>query len=191
MNLNTESNYQLTTTTELSLDEIQKRLFGATADLETDLVEEEATTENPDLLPSKRTIRASYEKSYEPTAPAKFALTKKVKVGLISYAAVVLCLIIGVAICSFLISGAFAQVGELQAEYFAKQEVISALESQIAEATDAETIIQAGLAMGFTEINNSNSYSYELLETRPAQTFQIETNWFDNFCDWLSQIFGG
>lgn len=197
MNMNTDTEFQLKNNTvlnedDLTLDEIQMKLFGSLSSAKTqEPTVVDPTVTNPDLMPSDSTMKMSYVRNYTAPAPAKLVLTKKVKMAAVSYAAVVLLLIVGITVCSFLVSNAYAGVQALKADYALQQEAITLYEEQIRLATESERIIEAGIAMGFTPINNTNSYTYTMVETREAQNFAIQGNWFDSFCDWLTNIFGG
>ncbi|MBO5772823.1 MAG: hypothetical protein J6R37_03380 [Clostridia bacterium] len=193
METNTNYNYNTNNNTalfseELSLEEMQTKLFGNNMTVSQ---QETAETElNPDLMPSQSTMTMSFVRNYQDSvAPAKVEMTKTTKIAIASYVAIVCLLIVGIAVCSFLVSNSYAALVVSQGEYASQQETLQAVEESIANLTD-EQLVQLGLSMGFVPVDATNSYTYDLLETRPAQTFEIESNWFDSVCDWLSQIFG-
>ncbi|MBQ2723932.1 MAG: hypothetical protein IJF72_04745 [Clostridia bacterium] len=174
---------------ELSLEAMQAKLFGNNNVSETQTTVE--TELNPDLMPSQSTMTMSFVRNYkdETIAPAKVEMNKATKIAIASYVAVVCLLIVGIALCSFFVSDTYATLAVSQGEYVSQQETLAQVEQAIASLTD-EQLVELGLSMGFVPIDATNSYTYDLLETRPEQTFQIEGNWFDNVCDWITGIFG-
>ncbi len=44
---------------------------------------------------------------------------------------------------------------------------------------------------GFVELPENSIESVELIEITPPSTPTIQTNWFDRFCDFLSNMLGG
>ena len=170
---------------EFSLQSIQERL-GAW-----NTVEEQDAVTSADLRPSEQTLKMSYQREYsaESTKTAS-KLDTKTKVAIASYAVVVLALIIAVTLCSVSVSGAFTSATALNAEYV---EVATTLEGLIAEAQeeDLADLAQRAADLGYIDAAKSNTMMYTELETRPAQNFQVESNWFDSLCDWLCGVFGG
>ena len=64
------------------------------------------------------------------------------------------------------------------------------IEAQIQEDR-FEQLDQRATELGYVDASSSNTMTYTKLETRPAQNFNVESNWFDALCDWLCSIFGG
>lgn len=124
------------------------------------------------------------------TAVAKTAVSTKTKVAIVAYIAVVLLAIIGISFCGVAVSGAFKSMAALEGEYATVSGDLAALEALI-NADNYEELAKRAEELGFIDANDATSHTYELLETRPAQNFKIETNWFDQLCDWLSGVFGG
>ena len=124
------------------------------------------------------------------TAVAKTAVSTKTKVAIVAYIAVVLLAIIGISFCGVAVSGAFKSMAALEGEYATVSGDLAELEALI-NADNYEELAKRAEELGFIDANDAPSHTYELLETRPAQNFKIETNWFDQLCDWLSGVFGG
>lgn len=124
------------------------------------------------------------------TAVAKTAVPTKTKVAIVAYIAVVLLAIIGISFCGVAVSGAFKSMAALEGEYATVSGDLAELEALI-NADNYEELAKRAEELGFIDANDATSHTYELLETRPAQNFKIETNWFDQLCDWLSGVFGG
>ena len=124
------------------------------------------------------------------TAVAKTAASTKTKVAIVAYIAVVLLAIIGISFCGVAVSGAFKSMAALEGEYATVSGDLAELEALI-NADNYEELAKRAEELGFIDANDATSHTYELLETRPAQNFKIETNWFDQLCDWLSGVFGG
>ena len=171
---------------EFSLQSIQERLG------EWNSVEEQENVTSADLRPSEQTLRMSYQREYA-AASAKTAtrLNTKTKVAIASYAVVVLALIIAVTLCSVSVSGAFASASVLNNEY---SEVSATLDKLVADTQneDIDGLSERAAQLGYIDAANSQkTMTYTELETRPAQNFHVESNWFDALCDWLSSVFGG
>lgn len=171
---------------EFSLEDIQSKL-GAFATVE----EEVATASSPDLMPSTQTIKMSYQREYSSQrAGALSRLSTKQKVAIASYAIVVLALIIGITLCSVYVSGVFGQALALNGQYGDVAAEVANLNEQI-EKVDYDALMQKATELGYTEADQANTKRYTEVETRPAQNFEVQTNWFDSLCDWLCNAFGG
>ena len=174
-----------TDTQEFSLESIQQRL-GILSE-----VEEQNVVASNDLMPSEQTLRMSYQREYTANEGAKISkLSTKNKIAIASYAIVVLALIIAVTVCSVYVSGAFSSAMVLNAEYSEATATMQDLIAQTQEE-DFDELAQRAAELGYIDAANSNTMEYTELETRPAQNFHVESNWFDSLCDWLSGVFGG
>ena len=172
-------------TQEFSLASIQERLG------EWSTVEEQDAVASIDTRPSEQTLRMSYQREYEAVGTkAARRLNTKTKVAIASYAVVILALIIAVALCSVSVSGAFGSAASLNAEY---SEASSTLDELLAatQEEDFSSMAKRAADLGYIEAAQSNTMEYTELETRPAQNFHVESNWFDALCDWLCSLFGG
>ena len=170
---------------EFSLQSIQERLG------EWNTVEEQDTVTSVDLRPSEQTLKMSYQREYTAqNTKTAVKLNTKTKVAIAGYAIIVLALIIAVTLCSVYVTGTYSSAALLNTEY---SEVSSTLDGLVA-ATQEEDF--AGLAkraadLGYIDAGNSKTMEYTEIETRPAQNFHVESNWFDSLCDWLCGVFGG
>ena len=171
-------------TQEFSLEGIQSKLGDAptVAAPQTD----EYTA--PDLMPSNQTLNMSYERNYS-SEKAASKISTKMKVLAISYVAVVLALVLAVTICGVSVSESFSGVVALDGQYSQIVSEIDALQKEI-DTEDYADLLNRAQQLGYVDASNSNTKGYTRLETRPAQNFNVETNWFDSLCDWLCSIFG-
>ena len=171
-------------TQEFSLEGIQSKLGDAptVAAPQTD----EYTA--PDLMPSNQTLNMSYERNYS-SEKAASKISTKTKVLAISYVAVVLALVLAVTICGVSVSESYSGVVALDGQYSQIVSEIDALQKEI-DTEDYADLLNRAQQLGYVDASNSNTKSYSRLETRPAQNFNVETNWFDSLCDWLCSIFG-
>ena len=172
---------------EFSLEAIQKKL-GAFYGAED---QEVVSSSSPDLMPSNQTIKMSYQREYEMgKTRALSKLSTKQKVAIASYAIAVLALIIGIALCSVYVSGAFGSAMALDASYTELSSQVAEQDAQIGDE-NYDALMQKATELGYTDSSFANTKKYTEVETRPAQNFQVETNWFDSLCDWLCNAFGG
>ncbi len=149
--------------------------------------------ESSDLKPSQTTLTMSYKRDYvqaNPKTASQSKLSTKSKVAIASYVAVVLVLVLAVALCSATINGSFVAVVNGKEAYNQISDEVANLQEQV-NTENYDELYQKALEMGFVEADSTNSYQYNQLETRPAQNFDVQTNWFDKVCDWLSGVFGG
>ena len=171
---------------EFSLSSIQERL-GAISTVE-DL---EITEASPDLKPSEQTLNMSYQRNYSAEKSHTAAkLSTKSKVMIASYVVVVLALILAVTLCSVSVTNAFGSALILSGNYTDVSSELAEL-NKLVQAEDFDALNQRATELGYTEASGPNTMGYTGLETRPAQNFEVETNWFDSLCDWLSNVFGG
>ncbi|MCH5159782.1 MAG: hypothetical protein J1F66_02910 [Clostridiales bacterium] len=180
--------YAETDNQEFSLENIQRKLgaFYGTEDQEV-----VSTSSSPDLMPSNQTIRMSYQREYAlGRTRSASKLSTKQKVMIASYVMVVLALIIGISLCSVYVGGAFGSAVVLDASYSDLSEQIAKLNTKIG-AEDYETLTERATELGYIDSTKANTKNYTEVETRPAQNFEVETNWFDSLCDWLCNAFGG
>ena len=172
-------------TQEFSLSSIQEKLGELNAVEEADV---RGTSE--DLMPSAQTLTMSYQREY---AAEKFRasakLSTRAKIMIASYAVVVLALILAVTLCSMSVTNAFGSVAILNGEYTDVSSTLDELAAQL-QAEDYAELDRRAQELGYSAASSSNTKSYTELETRPAQNFEVESNWFDALCDWLCRIFG-
>ena len=172
-------------TQEFSLSSIQQKLGELSTVEETDV-----RSASADLMPSSQTLNMSYQREYAAeTTRASARLSTKAKVMIASYAVVVLALILAVSLCAVSVTNVFGSAAILNTQYTEASADIQELASQI-QAEDYAELERRAQELGYTSASSSNTMSYTELETRPAQNFQVESNWFDSLCDWLCKIFG-
>ena len=172
---------------EFSLQTIQEKL-GAFVEADE---QEVVAASSPDLMPSNQTIKMSYQHQYSSSrARALAKLTTKQKAMIASYAIVVLALIIGISLCSVYVNGAFSTALALDNSYGEVSSQLAQLNEQIG-AEDREALMQKATELGYTDSSLANTKRYTEVETRPAQNFEVSSNWFDSLCDWLCNAFGG
>ena len=99
-------------------------------------------------------------------------------------------LVLGIALTSVAVSGVFAETAQLSADYAGVVREVSALD-ELLSVEDYAALAERAEELGYIDASESNTQTYTEVETRPAQNFNIETNWFDSLCDWVSNAFGG
>lgn len=173
-------------TQEFSLDVIKQKL-GVFNPVE----EEEAVAVKSDAKPSEQTMKMSYARDYtEDNTATKSRFSTRQKVAIASYAIVVLALILAVTLCGVSVSSSFIGATTLNAEYIETSARVAELSAQVA-TEDYAALAEKAAELGYIDASRSNTQTYTEIETRPAQNFNVETNWFDSLCDWLSGAFGG
>lgn len=174
-------------TQEFSLESVQKKL-GNFSQIDEGTKE---TVLNADTMPTQQTLTMNYQREYQTgSVVATGKMTTKTKVAIISYVTVVLALVLGVVLASVAVSGAFAESVVLTGNYQDALDNIAALENELS-VDDETALAQKAAELGYVSANEATTATYTRLETRPAQNFNIESNWFDSLCDWLSGVFGG
>ena len=173
---------------QLLLENIQRKLGVYTQNSYVDV------DESSDVKPSQSTLTMTYKRDYAQTSTTYVAsqakLSTKSKVAIASYVAVVLVLVLAVALCAASINGSFTAVLQGQDAYNQVSDELAALQEQI-NNEDYQELMQKAEEMGFVQADTTNSNNYTKLETRSAQNFTVETNWFDQVCNWISGVFGG
>ena len=170
---------------EFSLSSIQEKL-GALSAVEN----ADAAVASTDVMPSAQTLNMSYARNYSEQTRVASKLNVKTKVMIASYAIIVLGLILAVTLCGVSVSGSFAATTALSTEYTEVADRVAQLTEQI-QVEDYASMADKAAQLGYIDASESNSQTYTEIETRPAQHFSIQTNWFDSLCDWLSGAFGG
>ncbi len=177
--------YAVPDTQEFTLDSISKKL-GAIAPAE----DNAAVQANADIMPSSQTQQMSYQRHYQSNTATAKKVSTKAKVACVSYVAVVLLLVLGITLTAVAVSGVFGETLQISANYAEVADKVAALDEQLAQE-DYGALAERAEELGYIDASESNTQMYTEVETRPAQNFNIETNWFDSLCDWLSGVFGG
>ncbi|MCM1533778.1 MAG: hypothetical protein NC099_03900 [Corallococcus sp.] len=170
---------------EFSLSSIQERL-GIVSPIE----DVDVNTASADVMPSSQTLNMSYTRNYSENTKTVSKFGTKAKLMVAGYAVIVLGLIIAVALCSVSVGGAFSTAAALNAEYIETSAQVAELSEQL-QADNYDVLFEKATQLGYVEASKSNTQTYTQIETRPAQNFEVQTNWFDSLCDWLSGVFGG
>lgn len=172
-------------TQEFSLEEIQKKLGVFTPS------QAEDVAVKADEKPSEQTLKMSYDRNYAASnVSAKSRVSTKTKVAIASYAVLILALVIAVALCGVSVTSSFGATTALYTEYAEASSVVADLSAQVA-TEDYAALAEKAAELGYIDASRSNTQTYTEIETRPAQNFNVESNWFDALCDWLSGAFGG
>ncbi len=175
-------------TQEFSLESVQKKLGNFS---QIDEGTKKETVLNADTMPTQQTLTMNYQREYQTGSVVSAGkMTTKTKVAIISYVTVVLALVLGIVLASVAVSGSFAESVALTGNYQDTLDNIAALENELT-VDDEAALAQKAEDLGYVSANDSETVTYTRLQTRPAQNFNIESNWFDSLCDWLSGVFGG
>lgn len=171
---------------EFSLSSIQEKLGSLSA-----IDEMDVSSVSSDVMPSVQTLNMSYNRQYaEQTKTSSSKLSAKAKVMIVGYTMVVLALILAVTLCSVSVNGSFVATSALNSEYTEISTNVANLAEQL-QAEDYAALAEKAAQLGYIDASKSNTQTYTEIETRPAQNFNVQTNWFDSLCDWLSGAFGG
>lgn len=166
--------------------EFSVELIGQKLGISPDVQEDVTTNANPDLQPTSQTLTMNYQRNYSERAP----VSKTAKICTISYVAVCLVLVLAITLCAVSVGNSLANATALSAQYSEVASNVATLQQQITEE-DYASLLQKVTELGYIDAGASNTQTYTEIETRPAQNFQVQTNWFDSLCDWLSGAFGG
>lgn len=188
LNTSYSATYLAPDTQEFSLQSVQEKL-GSFSQLEDSAG---TGTLNADTMPSQQTLTMNYQREYQQgsVATTNGKVSTRTKVVAVSYVAVVLALVLGIVFASLAVNGLFAENVALSESYNAALESIAAIDAQLA-VEDTRLLAEKAAELGYVDANEVQTQTYTRLETRPAQNFAIESNWFDSLCDWLSNAFGG
>lgn len=169
---------------EFSLQSIQEKL-GSFVETETN----DAST-SADVMPTEQTLTMNYHRNYQTEAVPAKKLSTKTKVAVVCYVAAVLILVLGISLAAVSVNGIFAQTTTLTADYSSVVKDIEALDASLA-VEDVDMLAEKAAEFGYIDAAQSSTQTYTKVETRPAQNFEVQTNWFDSLCDWLCGVFGG
>lgn len=169
---------------EFSLANIQQRLGVIST------AEETTQTTSPDLMPSSQTLEMNYVRQYQQNSATATQSSTKTKVLVASYVVVALALVLAVTLCGVTVSASFAGVNKLAVDYSELEAQVAQLSEQ-AQYVDYDALAQRAEQLGYIDASKSNTLTYERLQTRPAQNFAVQTNWFDTLCDWICEVIGG
>lgn len=157
-----------------------------------DKVVETPHIEDVDILPTRTTMEERYFRDYtaDTVAVAKSKMSTKQKIAVASFVAVTLVLILAVTLCSLSVVGAFSSMIATENALASSVADLEVLSAELTADNIQELFTRAELA-GFVQMSSANTITYNKLETRPAQNYNVQTNWFDTLCDWVGGMFGG
>ena len=90
----------------------------------------------------------------------------------------------------FVINGMGSSIGYLQEEVISYEETLVQSEGLYEQLTNVDNIQEELVQMGYADIASSNIVAVTVPEKAEVVELQGQTNWFDAFCNFLSQIFG-
>ncbi|MCM1289215.1 MAG: hypothetical protein NC132_00945 [Corallococcus sp.] len=169
---------------EFSLQTIQEKLGS--------FVETEANdaSVSADVMPTEQTLTMNYRRNYQAETVVAKKWSTKTKVATVCYVAAVLILVLGISLAAVSVNGVFAQTATLTADYSTVVKNVEILDGALA-AEDVNDLAAKAEQFGYVDTAQSSTQTYDKVETRPAQNFEVKTNWFDSLCDWLCEVFGG
>lgn len=148
--------------------------------------------ESEDVMPSIKT-RAYADEALEEAETVRHAerqegMSTKAKLMLCAYVATVLILAAIVIATGIAISGVQGNVASLQYELNQKNAVILSQQEALSDLSDETYITGEAVEQGMKKIESTEEV--ELIELVEPPEYDARTNWFDKFCDWLSNIMG-
>ncbi|MCH5165447.1 MAG: hypothetical protein J1G01_03495 [Clostridiales bacterium] len=159
-------------------------------------VKEEKPKEREDILPTVKTrkyatenVAASEEKAAAPVRRERRALDARTKVLLCVYIAVAIVLAIAVIATGVSISKASAQADMISRQVVQKQSIIREQEAALAGLLDDDVIRAKAMEQGMVQAGDPE-YTAPSTETVEYPEATEHTNAFDEFCDWMSKMFG-
>ncbi|MDD3831923.1 MAG: hypothetical protein PHW00_04650 [Clostridia bacterium] len=182
---------------EYSLAEITKKILGDSTTLPNEY--DEVVDNNPMYAPSNKTMSYADDGIRRATLPTdnssvivkKSSLTNaQIKIALASFGIVVLVLAMLIAFASVGVNAVYGEIAVAESQLIAQSEVINTLNEQSANVDEA-TVLSLANALGYSVPDSSNTVLYEVPTKRPAVSYDIESNWFDELCDSISRMFGG
>lgn len=111
-------------------------------------------------------------------------LTTKAKVLLAAYAVIVVFFLTLIAINAnslAVLNGKIASIEQARAEMNVTDDVV----------TDTENALVFGTGNESTLVNATPAGDYNLMSVSAPVSYELDGNWFDRVCDWLSSIVGG
>lgn len=155
-----------------------------------------APREHADIMPSIKTTAykdSQFDKHHyiEETQQVKKNVEEKSNIGsfLVVYMVAVVLLTLAILGVGLMVSSAQANMTSLESELTAKQIILANMEAELEALSDPDYVAgQASDLYGMEEIDSTTSVT--LLPEISTGTTNTTTNWFDDFCDWLSNIGG-
>lgn len=91
----------------------------------------------------------------------------------------------------FVINNLNSNIQLLQEDVAVAEAQFNSLSNNELTEEQLKQLIQSSLQGNYGDIATNGFINVSTLETTNAETFELETNWFDEFCTFLSNIFGG
>lgn len=91
----------------------------------------------------------------------------------------------------FVINNLNSNIQLLQEDVTVAEAQFNSLSNNELTEEQLKQLIQSSLQGNYGDIATNGFINVSTLETTNAETFELETNWFDEFCTFLSNIFGG
>lgn len=148
--------------------------------------EKSAKRDREELMPS---IRQHAEAAEAEEAQARVKLSSRAKVYLGVYLTVAAVLAVLVIATGLAVSNINGTADRLESQIAAQNEVLAAQNAEILRLTDTDRITGAAVNNGMQKVENATKV--ELLPVSEPMVYEGRTNWFDRFCDWLSNLIGG
>ena len=149
-----------------------------------------ATRNAESVMPSIKTRKVLEEKEEKSqTVKKRSSISFKTKAMLCVYAAVVVALAAIVIATGIMIGGMGSSVEALQSEISSKNTLLTQQNAELSALDNDTMVLGQATELGMVKPETSNSI--ELLPMGETVNYEARTNWFDKFCDWLSNLIGG
>ncbi|MGD9901204.1 MAG: hypothetical protein AB7S44_01535 [Spirochaetales bacterium] len=118
-------------------------------------------------------------------------LNKQSKVGIFTYAFVVVLLGFLLVYNAFAIGNVNANINDLNTNIANEQVKIEQVIKDIGNMTDEDNIIDLATDLSFSEVPMGDIVNVTLYEKQALPTYEVQTNWFDAICKFFSGLFKG
>jgi len=130
-------------------------------------------------------------KKIERNPRVKFQLNSKTKLMLFTYTFVSVMLVFLFIYNVFALSNLNSSINTLQNNITTEQANIERIIKDIGNMTSEDNILDVANDLSFAEIPVQNIITVELYEKQTVVRYEGQTNWFDAFTKFLSNLFGG
>lgn len=144
------------------------------------------------VMPTIRTravLDSDTDKAPAQNKRTKPAMSLNAKVMLAVYAAVVVVLAAIVIATGIAIGNLGSSVAAMEAELSAKSTIVTEQNATLSAMENDSAILGQATEIGM--VKPTVKTEIELLPMGEAVNYEARTNWFDKFCDWLSNLIGG
>lgn len=148
-----------------------------------------AKRDSESVMPTVKTRRVLEEAAVKQTVKKQSSMSVKTKAMLGVYAAVVVVLAAIVIATGIAIGSMSASVEALEAEISYKNTVVTQQSAELAALDNNTMVTGQAVELGMKKPNSVSGI--ELLPMGETVNYEARTNWFDKFCDWLSNLIGG